>query len=121
MKRTSAMLALLGSSATLVCCVLPAVLVTLGFGAAFAGFIGVFPQITWLSEHKALVFGLGGTMLALAGYFQWRNRVISCPTDPTLGEACKTTRNWSNWVFVISVGLYCLGGLFAFALPYFLT
>ena len=38
--------ALLASSATLVCCVLPAVLVALGAGAALAGAREV-PQLVW--------------------------------------------------------------------------
>ena len=55
---TLASLALLTSSATLVCCVLPAVLVMLGAGAALAGLVTAIPQLIWLSEHKPLVFGL---------------------------------------------------------------
>ena len=44
---------LLASTATLVCCVLPAVLVSLGAGAVLAGLVSSFPQLVWLSEHKA--------------------------------------------------------------------
>ena len=56
--------ALLASSATLVCCVLPAVLVALGAGAALAGLVTAVPQLVWLSEHKALVFGGAAALLA---------------------------------------------------------
>ena len=38
-------MALLTSSATLVCCVLPAVLVALGAGAALAGLVTAVPQL----------------------------------------------------------------------------
>ena len=48
---------LLSSAGTLVCCVLPAVLVTLGAGASLAGLVTAIPQLVWLSEHKTLVFG----------------------------------------------------------------
>jgi len=41
--------ALLASSATLVCCVLPAVLVALGAGAALAGLVTVAPA-TYLAK-----------------------------------------------------------------------
>ena len=59
--------ALLASSATLLCCVLPAVLVSLGAGAALVGLVSAVPQLIWLSEHKALVFGVAGAMLLLSG------------------------------------------------------
>ena len=39
---------LLASSATLVCCVLPAVLVSLGAGAVLVGLVSAFPQLVWL-------------------------------------------------------------------------
>ena len=52
--------ALLASSATLVCCVLPAVFVALGAGAALVGLVSAIPQLVWLSEHKLLVFVAAG-------------------------------------------------------------
>lgn len=42
---------------------LPALLVMLGAGAALAGLVRVFPQIVWLTEHKALL------LLALGAWF----------------------------------------------------
>ena len=51
--------ALFTSVATLVCCVLPAVLVSIGAGAAVVGLVTAFPQLVWLSERKVLVFGRG--------------------------------------------------------------
>ena len=49
---------LAASAGTLVCCVLPAVMVALGAGASLAGLVTTFPQLIWLSERKALVFGV---------------------------------------------------------------
>ena len=115
MKRLASIAALLGSSATLVCCVLPAFFVTLGFGATFAGIVGAFPQLIWLSEHKGIVFGGAALLLAVAGVFQWRNRYVVCPTDPRLAEACTTTRSWSRKLFFVSLFLYVVGAFFAFA------
>src|SRR6476620_7883002 len=77
-----AVLALLASSSTLVCCVLPAVMVALGAGAALAGLITVIPQLIWLSEHKALVFGTAGGLLIATGLALWRSRRLPCPADP---------------------------------------
>ena len=63
----AAVAALLASSTTLVCCVLPAVMVSLGAGAAVVGLITTFPQLIWLSEHKAAVFGIATALLVLSG------------------------------------------------------
>ena len=48
---------LLASGATLVCCVLPALLVSIGARATLVGLVSAFPQLVWLSERKIWVFG----------------------------------------------------------------
>ena len=108
---------LLVSSGTLVCCVLPAVMVALGAGAALAGLVSAVPGLVWLSAHKALVFGVAGAGLAVAGWMQWRARFLPCPADPALAAACMRTRRVSAWVYGIGVVIYAVGAFFAFALP----
>jgi len=105
------------SGGTLVCCVLPAVMVTLGAGAALAGLVTAVPGLVWLSAHKALVFGVAGAGLAGAGWMQWRARFAPCPADPRLAAACMRTRRVSAWVYGIGVAIYAAGAFFAFALP----
>lgn len=119
--RLVAFLSLFTSAGTLVCCALPALLVTLGLGAAFAGLLNVVPQLIWLSENKGIVFTLGGALLTLAGFLQWRAQRLVCPVDPKLGEACRTTRDWSFWVYVIAVVCYVIGAIFAYILPIFMN
>jgi len=88
--------ALLASSATLVCCVLPAVLVALGAGAVLAGLVTAVPQLVWLSEHKALVFGGAAALLAVSGIALSYGRNLPCPTDPGVARpvlrGCSATR-----------------------------
>jgi len=105
------------SGGTLVCCVLPAVMVALGAGAALAGLVSAVPGLVWLSAHKALVFGVAGAGLAAAGWMQWRARFLPCPVDPALAAACMRTRRVSAVVYFVGVGIYALGAFFAFALP----
>ncbi len=119
MKRILSFLTLMGSSATLICCVLPALFVFLGFGATFASLMGAVPQLTWFSEHKSVVFGGAAGLLLLAGYVQWRNRTQSCPIDPKLAEACRNTRGFTSWLFLLSLCLYIVGAFFAFLAPRF--
>jgi hypothetical protein len=113
----SAWAALAASTGTLVCCALPALLVALGAGAALAGLVSVFPQIVWLSEHKALVFGVAVMAMAVGGVLQWRHRGAPCPTDPALRDACLRTRRWSARVYGLSLLLLAIGAWFAFVQP----
>lgn len=111
-------LALFAGTSTLVCCAIPALLVTLGAGAALASLVSVFPQIVWLSEHSGWVFGVGALMLALGGAAQWQQRHAPCPLDPTLRQACMVQRRRSARVYAVSVLLLGLGAWFAFVQPW---
>lgn len=110
----SAVASLFASSSTLVCCAIPALLVALGAGAALSSLVSVFPQVVWLSEHKAGLFMFAGLMLLASGALQWHNRNAPCPTDPELRNACLKTRKTSRAVYAVSVALYLIGGWFAF-------
>jgi hypothetical protein len=114
----SSLVALFASTSTLVCCALPAMLVALGAGAALSSLMAVFPQIVWLSEHKEGLFLFAGLMLLASGAWQWHHRSAPCPTDPALRGACLRTRRSAWHVWLSSVGLYFVGGLFAFVLPW---
>lgn len=106
------------SFGTLVCCALPALFVTLGAGAALAGLVSVFPQLIWLSEHKALVFGFAGAAILLSGFLQWKNRHASCPIDPVAAKACMRGRKLSAVIFWLSAAIYLTGFFFAFITRY---
>jgi hypothetical protein len=114
----SAWAALAASSGTLVCCALPALLVTLGAGATLASLVAAVPQIVWLSEHKGAVFGFAALMTLLGGWLQWQARRAPCPIDPQLRQQCLRTRVWSRRVYLASLGLLVVGALFAFVLPW---
>jgi hypothetical protein len=111
--------ALLASSATLVCCVLPAVLVALGAGAALAGLVTAVPQLVWLSEHKPLVFTVAGVLLALSGTTLWVGRRAPCPADPSLARSCQRLRRISLILYSVASISFLLGATFAFLLPAF--
>ena len=114
-----AVVTLAASSGTLICCVLPAVMVALGAGASLAGLVTAFPQLIWLSEHKPLVFGIAFGLLAFSGIVQWRARRLPCPTDPGLAAACTRLRRASWWLWGIALAATLTGAAFAFVLPLF--
>jgi hypothetical protein len=109
--------ALLASSATLVCCVLPAVFVAVGAGAALAGLVTAVPQLIWLSEHKPLVFGVAAALLCVSGIALWLGRLAPCPLDPGLARSCRLVRRISVIVYAAALVSFLLGAAFAFLLP----
>lgn len=115
--RSSATIALLASTSTLLCCALPALLVSIGAGATLASLVGAVPQLVWLSEHKVALFAGSAATLALAGALQWRARSLPCPVDPARARACARARRTSLWIWGASVALWAVGGTFAFVLP----
>ncbi|HLA71922.1 MAG TPA: hypothetical protein VK624_10465 [Steroidobacteraceae bacterium] len=110
---------LLASTATLLCCVLPAVLVSLGAGAVLVGLVSSFPQLVWLSEHKVGVFVIAGVLLAASGVMIWRARSLPCPADPAAARSCMLLRRVSAVLYAVSLASYAAGALFAFVLPWF--
>jgi hypothetical protein len=109
--------ALLASSATLICCVLPAALVAAGAGAALAGLVTAVPQLIWLSEHKTLVFSVAGTLLVISGISLWISRSAACPADPRLAQSCLRLRRVSVIIYAVALLSFALGITFAFVLP----
>jgi hypothetical protein len=108
---------LLASGATLLCCVLPALLVALGAGATMVSLVTAVPQLVWLSERKGLVFGAAGILLLVSGALIWRARRLPCPADPVAARACTRLRRGGSTLFGIALIAYSVGALFAFVLP----
>lgn len=102
------------SFSTLICCALPALLVTLGMGATLAGLVSAAPWLVWLSDHKKILFAVAGVLLAAASFMQWRARYLPCPADPVKAKACARLRLFSTGITVFSVVIYCVGFFFAF-------
>lgn len=107
-------LTLFSSTGTLICCALPALLVSLGMGAILAGIAGNVPGLIWISENKTGVFVFSGLMLAANGILLWRNRNAPCPLDSQLRDACITGRKFSKRVYFLSIAVFAVGFHFAF-------
>jgi hypothetical protein len=80
-------LGLFTSLSTLICCALPALLVSIGAGAALAGVVTAFPQLIWISEHKLAVFVFAGLMLLLSGIATYATEMLPAPPIPPWHEA----------------------------------
>ncbi len=109
---------LVTSSGTLVCCALPALFVGLGAGATFAGIVSHVPGLIWLSQMKGWLFLVAGIGLCIGGILQWRTAHMPCPVSEGAAQACSRTRRRSRIMYWISVVFFCVGGLFAYVLPW---
>ncbi len=107
-------LALFASVSTLLCCALPALLITLGAGAVMAGLAANAPGLVWLSAHKEWAFAVAGVMLIIASYAKWRSRSAPCSIDPAQARACLRLRRWGTVILAIAWVAYSIGGFFAF-------
>ena len=115
------LLTLFSSGGTLICCALPALLVSLGAGAVMASVVSSVPQIVWFSEHKLGVFIFAGVMLSISGLLQWQAKSLPCPSDKALAELCNKTRVNSLRIYVFSVCVFLIGGFMAFAAPWLIS
>ena len=115
------LLSLFSSGGTLICCALPALLVSFGAGAVMASVVSSVPQIVWFSEHKLGVFIFAGMMLSISGFLQWKARSLPCPSDKELAELCNKTRVNSLRVYFFSVCIFLIGGFMAFVAPWLIS
>ena len=107
-------LTLFSSTGTLLCCALPALLVSLGLGAVMAGLASHIPGLIWISENKIVVFSLAGFMLLMNGLLIWSARSAPCPVDPKLRDACISGRKFSRNIYFISVFIFSIGFFYFF-------
>jgi hypothetical protein len=78
-----------------------------GAGAVVVGLVSVFPQLVWLSEHKAAIFGVAAVMLVLSGSMLHRASRLPCPTDPDAARMCVRLRRVSAGLFWTAAAAYC--------------
>lgn len=107
-------LSLFTSLSTLICCALPALLVTLGMGAALGGLVSQAPWLIVLSKYKVLLFSGSGLMLGISAFLQWKGRNAPCPADPLKAKACSRLRKISLLILSLSIVIYLIGFFFAF-------
>ncbi|MCC5996484.1 MAG: hypothetical protein JJU18_08970 [Oceanicaulis sp.] len=99
---------------TLICCALPALLVTIGAGAVMAGLATNVPGLIFLSAHKEWVFTIAALVLAAAFAMRWATRNAPCPADPAMAAACTRMRKIGGWALWSALVLLVIGGFFAF-------
>jgi len=99
-------LSLFSSFGTLLCCALPALLITLGMGMTLASLTISIPWFFSLSRYKAILFFAAGILLAMSFYFIFirPKQIQSCEPG-----ACETAGKYSKAMFWISLTIYFIG------------
>jgi len=115
-------LSLFTSFSTLICCALPALLVTLGLGAVLAGIFSSFPFIITLSNYKELTFVIAASLIGLNFFLVYRKRIDENADCEITGEeqetSCDTASRWSKRILWISAIMLLVGLFMAYlALP----
>jgi len=111
------LLTLFTTTGSLLCCALPILLVSLGLGTVIIAVTSSFPALIMLSQYKAWIFILSGSLLALTAWLIWRSR-HQCPTNIEAAMACRTAQKWNQIIWLVSITIWCLGFFSSyFALP----
>ena len=107
-------LSLFTSLGTLICCALPALLISIGMGASLASFVSAFPWIIFISKYKIQTFILAAVLLIFSVYLFWQGRNAPCPSDPIQAKICSKLRFINIIMLFISLVTYLVGFFFAF-------
>ena len=108
-------LTFLTSTTTLLCCTIPILLITLGFGATLAS---VVSDLTWwgkISEYKFLIFITSGLLLLIT-FWVLRKAGQICPIDPLLAKKCQKIRKWNWRILWLSITIWVVGFISAYLL-----
>ena len=107
-------LSLFTSFSTLICCALPALLISIGMGASLATFVSAFPWIIFISKYKIQTFISAAVLLVFSVYLFWQGRNAPCPSDPVQAKICSKLRFINIIMLFISLVTYLVGFFFAF-------
>jgi len=108
------LISLFTSLGTLLCCALPALMVSIGAGAVLAGLVSNFPELIFLSKYKIYVFSIAGVLILITSYIIWNNKNAPCPIDPVAAKMCTKLRVISKYIYIFSLIIFLTGLFFAF-------
>ena len=96
------------ASGTLLCCALPILLVTLGFGALVASLNYNIPGLVFLAEHKIWTLIIAALILMALAWLNWRPNQ-HCPVEPDLAALCQKSKRLNKRIFWLSVIIWFIG------------
>lgn len=103
------------TSGTLLCCAIPVLLVSMGFGAVVASLNYNIPGLTFLAEHKLWTLSISALLLLFLAWIIWRPNQ-SCPADAQLAIYCQNSKRLNQRIFWLSVVIWVIGFFFSILL-----
>ena len=100
------------TSGTLLCCALPILLVTLGFGAVVASLNYNVPGLLFLAEHQVWTLSFSALFLFFLAWIIWRPNQ-ACPAEPDLALQCQQAMKWNKKIFWLSIAIWLIGFFFS--------
>ena len=114
-QRALSWITLFASTGTLLCCALPILLVSLGFGAVVATLTSSLPILVTLAEYEPWMFSISLMLLVVTFWALWV-RPQQCPSDPDLAARCAQARTWNRRVFLMATLVWLVGFTAAYLL-----
>ena len=108
-------LSLFTSLGTLLCCALPALLVTLGLGAVVVAGVSAFPWLVPLTRNKEWLFLSAGVLIGLNFFLTYRSKPQTVCDLESGGDGCHVAGGWNRVVLRLSAGIYAIGLFMAYA------
>lgn len=106
-------LGLFGSTATLLCCALPALVAAIAGGSAVVSIVGSLPWLVPLSQNKGWLFLGSGALITMNGVLTLRPKGrVACSV--TGGKGCEAAGTFQKAMFWLSIILLALGLFFSY-------
>ena len=111
------LVALIGTSGTLVCCVIPFMIALIAGGASVANLVSVFPFIITLSQYKIYLFLFSALLIIIAIIIHYRKPACSITHRE---KDCKQISRIGYVLFLSSIIIWLMSFFFSYILPFFL-
>ena len=110
-----ALIMVLTTSTTLICCTLPIILIVLGLGSTLTAITLHFSGWIAFSENKFWLFLLSGLLILATHWTIYRQGRV-CPADPLLAKRCDRLMKWNRLLLKIAVCFWLIGFVSAYLL-----
>ena len=105
MKFLSNLSLLIANGGVMLCCVLPAILVSLGLGSTLVTFLDNYPIFIEITKHKAYIFIGVFILLVINGVLIYRSQNQVCEIDE-ISKECDEVKSASKGIYIFSVIVY---------------
>lgn len=107
MKFFNNLILLILNGGVMLCCVIPAILVSLGLGSTLATFLNHYPIFIKISEYKNYIFIFVFLILIINGFILYTNKNRSCDIN-SLEQECTEVKSVSLILYYLSIVIYLI-------------